>query len=193
MALYGASSCSGPFTEIDYNDDYTGLNPGLTITGLSASHTYYIRFWSLGLATGYHLTCISNPTPPPSPINPAKGIGINYDYPETNLDINGNVSIRGGNPQAGRLLVSTNNQGRLNWKDIQQVNQKKMFKLTLSQNQTGTTGPVRVRFDKKEFNIGNGYDTANFKYVINVSIGSIYLFNLTTVSSGSNSNYYNIL
>ncbi|HRE73037.1 MAG TPA: PKD domain-containing protein, partial [Flavobacteriales bacterium] len=48
MALYNATSCSGPFTQIACSDDFSGLMPGGTYTGLTPGSTVYIRLWDYG-------------------------------------------------------------------------------------------------------------------------------------------------
>ncbi len=198
MAVYSAAVCNGGFTEISCNDDYNGLNPGLSLTGLIAGQIYYLRFWTIPSSgnnpgNGNYSICLSNPAPPPPPIDPDKRVGINYEFPETNLDVNGNVTVRGGNPQSGRVLTSINDKGKAEWRDFQQVSQKKLFKVGLSQNQAGSSNPLRVQFNKIEYNVGNIYDTTLRRCLINDSIGSVYQFNLTTITTGGNSVYFYVL
>ncbi len=58
MAVYTASSCSGPFTQLACNDNANGGNmPGLDLTGLTAAQTYYVRVWGNGELTGTFSIC----------------------------------------------------------------------------------------------------------------------------------------
>jgi hypothetical protein len=188
MAVYSSASCNGPFTEVGCNDDYNGLNPGLNLTGLVAGQTYYIRFWSFSSSNGNYLVCLSNPAPTPPAIDPNKRVGINYDFPEANLDVNGTVIIRGGNPQPGRVLIATNDKGKMEWKDLSipsPIN-RRLFKATMSANQNLTAVEARLQFDSKVYDIGNGYDPIDKKYLITDSIGAIYEFNLSITLSTRN-------
>jgi hypothetical protein len=67
MALYAATSCNGPFTLVQCNDDAgPGLMPFLSFTGLTPGTTYYLRFWGYGTASGTFDLCIHGPTSIPA-------------------------------------------------------------------------------------------------------------------------------
>ncbi len=67
MALYSATSCNGPFTLIQCNDDAgPGLMPFLSFTGLTPGATYYLRYWGYGTASGTFNLCIHGPASIPA-------------------------------------------------------------------------------------------------------------------------------
>ncbi|MBI5218029.1 MAG: gliding motility-associated C-terminal domain-containing protein [Bacteroidia bacterium] len=68
MAIYSASSCSGPFTLIACDDDAgSGLMPRIDKTGLTPGFTIYIRMWNYGSgSTGTMGVCVLNPPDPTS-------------------------------------------------------------------------------------------------------------------------------
>ncbi len=188
MVAYSAASCNGPFTEVGCNDDYNGFNPGLNLTGLIAGQTYYIRMLSFSAGSGNYLICLANPAPAPPPIDPNKRVGINYDFPEANLDVNGDLIVRGGNPQPGRVLAATNSKGKVEWKDITSLapgSGRKLFKVALTGNQS-FFGEARVNFNNEIYDIGNGYDTAAKKYIMYDTAGSIYQFSVSLNYAASN-------
>ena len=45
-------------------------------------------------------------------------VGIGTSDPEAELDINGDILIRGGNPQTGKFLTATDTIGHTTWADI---------------------------------------------------------------------------
>ncbi len=66
MALYAATSCNGPFTELGCDDlDGPGLMPELTFASLTPGQTYYLRVWGFGGATGTFNLCVSGPASMP--------------------------------------------------------------------------------------------------------------------------------
>jgi hypothetical protein len=69
MAVYTATSCAGPFTLVECDDDDgTGLMPQLNLTGLAPGSTIYIRFWEFGNnGNGTFSLCVYDATPPPPP------------------------------------------------------------------------------------------------------------------------------
>jgi hypothetical protein len=71
IALYTAPSCAGPFTEADCDDDSgPGLMPALTVSGLTAGTTVYIRIWAYNnLKNGTFRLCVSDPCPSGVPVN----------------------------------------------------------------------------------------------------------------------------
>lgn len=67
MALYSATTCSGPFTLIQCNDDGgPGLMPFLSFTGLTPGVTYYLRYWGYGSGSGTFNLCIHGPATIPA-------------------------------------------------------------------------------------------------------------------------------
>lgn len=67
MAWYSASSCSGPFTLIECDDDDSpnGLLPRIARTGLTPGNTIWVRIWEYGgNATGNFRICSFSPPPP---------------------------------------------------------------------------------------------------------------------------------
>ena len=72
MAFYSASSCSGPFTLIECDDDdsYNGTMPYINRPGLTPGSTVYIRVWELGNnVVGDFEICATTIIPPPPPSN----------------------------------------------------------------------------------------------------------------------------
>ncbi|MFN8287186.1 MAG: gliding motility-associated C-terminal domain-containing protein [Chitinophagales bacterium] len=73
MAVYTATSCSGPFTLNSCDDDNSanGLMPYLNLTGLVPGSTIYVRFWEYGGDNnGTFSICAWDATvPPPPPSN----------------------------------------------------------------------------------------------------------------------------
>ncbi len=70
MAVYTASSCSGPFALNDCDDDNSanGLMPYLNLTGLVPGSTIYVRFWEYGGDNnGTFSICAWDATAPPPP------------------------------------------------------------------------------------------------------------------------------
>lgn len=61
MAVYSATSCTGPLTELACNNNGGGM-PNLAMTGLASGQTYYVRFWGNGSATGTFNICAYDPT-----------------------------------------------------------------------------------------------------------------------------------
>lgn len=66
MAWYSASSCSGPFTLIECDDDDSnnGLMPKITRSGMMPGQVIYVRIWRYGGGTGTFSICATSPTPP---------------------------------------------------------------------------------------------------------------------------------
>jgi len=78
MAVYTASSCNGPFTQIDCVDDVTGsAMPAGTYNGLTPGSTVYIRFWEYGGDNNgtFSICVIANP-PPPANDNPCGAVAL---------------------------------------------------------------------------------------------------------------------
>lgn len=70
MAVYTASSCSGPFTLVQCDDDNSanGLMPYLNLTGLTGGSTIYIRFWEYGNDNNGTFSICTYNVPPPPPL-----------------------------------------------------------------------------------------------------------------------------
>ncbi len=67
MALYSATSCNGPFTLVNCNDDGgAGLMPFLSFTGLTPGVTYYLRYWGFGTGAGTFNLCVHGPASIPA-------------------------------------------------------------------------------------------------------------------------------
>lgn len=66
MAWYSASSCNGPFTLIECDDDDSpnGLMPRITRSGMTPGQVVYVRIWKYGGGTGTFSVCATSPTPP---------------------------------------------------------------------------------------------------------------------------------
>lgn len=66
MAWYSASSCNGPFTllECDDDDSNNGLMPKITQYNLTPGQIIYVRVWRYSGGTGSFQICASSPTPP---------------------------------------------------------------------------------------------------------------------------------
>lgn len=110
-------------------------------------------------------------------------VGINTTSPEATLDINGDVQVRAGDPQPGKVLTAVNSSGKAEWKNIGQQNLfagRKLFRATMSNAQYQYIGftEARINFDTEDYDIGNGYDPVNKRYVMSDSVGSVYQFNI---------------
>ncbi|MES2774069.1 MAG: hypothetical protein V4722_07780 [Bacteroidota bacterium] len=115
LAVYSAASCNGPFTFLGCDDDSgPGQMPSLSLSGLSAGITYYVRLWDYNLnnADGQIKMCISFT----EPLATSK-VGVGTTFPASTLDVNGEITIRGGNPADGKVLTSDNN-GKASWKTL---------------------------------------------------------------------------
>lgn len=118
MAVYSDQySCSyfdQPLTCTD--DTLASTNPLCTFEA-SAGSTYYIRFWIKGSVSGtLNGICAVLDAPP---ISSAQRVGIGTSNPQSNLDVNGLIQIRGGNPSLGKVLTS-DGQGKASWLKINQ-------------------------------------------------------------------------
>ena len=93
MQLYSAPGCSGTFVEVACNDDGgPGNMPLISYTGI-AGNIYYIRLVQYNGATnGLYNICLTDPNPPLATSN----IGIGITGPDSTLDVNGNMKVRGG-------------------------------------------------------------------------------------------------
>ncbi len=70
MAVYTATSCSGPFTLLQCDDDNSanGLMPYLSLNGLTPGSTIYIRFWEYGGDNNGTFSICAYDVPPPPPV-----------------------------------------------------------------------------------------------------------------------------
>lgn len=68
MAWYSASTCNGPFTLMECNDDGSnnGLMSKITQSGLTPGQVIYVRIWKYSGGIGTFEICASSP-PPPTP------------------------------------------------------------------------------------------------------------------------------
>lgn len=126
MAWYSASSCSGPFTLIECNDDGSnnGLMPKIAQSGLTPGQTIYVRIWRYSGGIGSFEICASNP-PPPTPCigggnascTAAQGFctgtnGVTYcNISSTNL---GSYDCLGSTPNAMWLYMKVAAAGNIN-------------------------------------------------------------------------------
>jgi len=63
MAWYSASSCNGPFSLIECDDDDSnnGLMPKIMKSNLTPGQTIYVRVWKYGGGTGTFRICANSP------------------------------------------------------------------------------------------------------------------------------------
>jgi hypothetical protein len=183
MAIYNGTTCAAPGAAVDCNDDFSNFNPGFNLTGLTVGQTYLIRFWNSTLATGNFSICLSTSETPPPPIDPTKKVGIGTTTPQANLDLNGNLIVRGGNPGAGKVLTSVDNKGTAEWKT--QGSGKPVFKICLSQNQPLPTHSVEypVSFKTVMYDAINNFNISDSSIVLNDAPGSIYHFDINLIYS----------
>ncbi len=111
LAVYGALCFAGT-PMIACNDDTLGSKDPVVSFDASAGRIYAIRFWIKG-ATAGTITGICAVMDAP-PINPLQKVGIGTANPQANLDVNGTLWVRGGNPGAGKIMTS-DAAGRAQW------------------------------------------------------------------------------
>lgn len=114
MAVYeGKYGCSFFEAAIACNDDtLASSNPTCTFS-VSGGGFYFIRFWIKGASSGtLNGLCVVIDAPS---INPSQRVGIGLSNPQSTLDINGSLQIRGGSPGIGKVLTS-DGQGKASWK-----------------------------------------------------------------------------
>jgi hypothetical protein len=185
MALYNGNNCNSPGSAIDCNDDggIFGISPALTLTGLTAGQTYFLRLWNFLSAGGNFTICLSTPEIPPPPIDPTKKVGIGTTAPQANLDLNGNLIVRGGNPGAGKVLTAVDNKGTTEWKT--QGSGKPAFKICLSTNQPITTYNTEypVSFKTVMYDVASNFNTTDSSIILNDVPGSIYHFDINLIYS----------
>ncbi len=178
MAIYNGTNCLAPGAAVDCNDDFSNFNPGFNLTGLIAGQTYLVRFWNTTLATGNFSICLSTPETPPPPIDPTKKVGIGTTTPQANLDLNGNLILRGGNPGAGKVLTAIDNKGTAEWKT--QGSGKPAFKICLSTNQSIPTYGIEypVSFKTVMHDVVGNFNATDSSIILNDVPGSIYHFDI---------------
>ena len=178
LAIYSAASCSGPFTQVGCSDDFTGAMPGFDSLAVTGGQTFYLRIsqYNATNANGEISICISS-FYLPGAIDPTKTVGINVEYPQANLDVNGtailrgNVQLMGGNPAAGKVLTS-DAAGNASWQPIPSapVVPTIAFAGTLDSSRTLFYNvDTKLHFfagsgNLVNFNIGSGYNNATDEF-----------------------------
>lgn len=123
MAVYHAPGCGVPaqFVLDQCNDDSGGISRmpfiNMPVTALT---TYYIRLWAYNGAVSGNIGGICVSAAPPA-IDASKRVGIGTGIPQANLDVNGDMIVRGGNPGAGKVLTSADANGTLSWQPLAAV------------------------------------------------------------------------
>ncbi|RYY71262.1 MAG: hypothetical protein EOO13_03720 [Chitinophagaceae bacterium] len=108
-AFSSSSNCTGTFTQIGCDDDggvaENDFMPVLTLSGMQADDTIYIRFIQYnGNSNGNFNICITDPNPPLA----TQKVGVGINVPDSTLDVNGNTVIRGGARVKNNLIVGGN-------------------------------------------------------------------------------------
>ncbi len=57
-------------------------------------------------------------------------IGINTSNPISTLDVNGRITVRGGNPKAGYVLTAMSNSGKAAWRPVNSTNISEVISLS---------------------------------------------------------------
>ncbi|MCP9752424.1 hypothetical protein [Ferruginibacter sp. HRS2-29] len=124
MAVYTAASCSGPFTQVGCSDDFVAALPGFDSLAVTGGQTFYLRIsqYNATNPNGELSICVTS-FYIPAAADPLKTVGINVEFPQANLDVNGTTILRngvqllGGNPGAGKVLTSDAG-GNATWQPI---------------------------------------------------------------------------
>ena len=111
MQVYTSTDCNTSVNYLTCNDDGgTGINSLMPVIILNAASgvTIYIRINQYsGLTNGLYNICVS--TPPP--LDNVTKIGIGVTSPDSTLDVNGNMVVRGALRVAGNLKLSGGTPG----------------------------------------------------------------------------------
>lgn len=125
MQAFSSSSCS-VLNYISCNDDSVGLMPALTISGRTPGEVLYFKIYqftagAVALYTICATTFIS--------LNTTSKVGIGIATPDSTLDVNGHLLVRGGirlagdvkitkgSPGAGKVLTS-DAEGNASWQPL---------------------------------------------------------------------------
>ena len=115
IAVYTATSCSNfaSFTLLACDDDVGSVRMPQINMPVTNGTIYYIRLWNFYVATDGNIggICVTNAPPP---VDDNKKVGIGITYPQANLDVNGTLIVRGGNPASGKILTTDDN-GLASW------------------------------------------------------------------------------
>jgi hypothetical protein len=133
LAVYsGRFGCGFFEAPLACNDDTLSSTNPACVLSVSQGETYYIRFWIKGSSSGT-LNGICAVVDAPG-LSAFQRVGIGTPNPQTQLDLNGSIQIRGGNPAVGKVLTS-DAQGRASW---QVLNQSVGIPLELSADRDNT-------------------------------------------------------
>lgn len=189
MEVWGNSAgCATPtFFFITCNDDRA---PGQLMPYLSLTLTpglYYIRFWPFNGATSGNIggICVTDPNPP---LATTGAVGIGIQNPDTLLDVNGMIKIRGGNPGLNKVLTS-DADGKASWVAPATAFDPIPFKGTHSTTQIISSGtPFVLDFNTEEYDPAGNFAAGTFS----APAAGIYHFtaavdwSLTGITSATN-------
>jgi hypothetical protein len=151
MYIYSATDCASPLTYINCNDDGNvqpyDYMPVIKAIGLSPGNQIFIRFVQYdGGVDGTFNICVTDPEPA---LVLDKKVGIGISSPDSTLDLNGNLIVRGGarigsdfkvqgnvnlssgNPGIGKVLTS-DADGNASWQSSIGGNLNSGFSATLN-------------------------------------------------------------
>ncbi|MFT3980220.1 MAG: hypothetical protein QM687_07115 [Ferruginibacter sp.] len=112
MYLYTATNCSAALTYITCDDDGgfgngNDLMPLKELTGLTPGDSIFVRFMQYNGATnGLFNICVTEPQIPLA----TQKVGIGLNAPDSTLDVNGNMVVRGGVRINNTFQVTGNTQ-----------------------------------------------------------------------------------
>jgi hypothetical protein len=124
LSAYTASSSRPIFQQLNWNEDNINLSFAAYYDGTwrsnYASSNFQIRklsdrlsiMYGSGVAAGSALTWSTAMT-----VNPKGFFGFGTDVPRNQIDITGQVTIRGGSAASGKVLTCINPSGDAEWRD----------------------------------------------------------------------------
>ncbi len=112
----------------------------------------------------------------------SQNVGIGTSTPTAKLEVNGNIKIDGGNPQAGRVLTTVNGTGLATWEDIPST-PKVAFRATLPSSQViPNFVDTKLNFIANYFNDGAAFNDATNSFI--TPANGLYYFHASfTVST----------